>query len=172
MARSRFGHRAVGGPKRAVQWVGPADQNVISVASGASAIVASFDPGGNSMIRPTIVRTRGMVSIRPQSFAGDLSIGGAFGVAIVSDEAFAAGTASIPRPFDDANWGGWMVWRSFFYQLEFADVTGFIIGDRVLEVDSKAMRKVGDNETVVLMVESQTGAFNIGMHLRQLFKLS
>ncbi len=34
------------------------------------------------------------------------------------------------------------------------------------------MRKVNDNESVVLMAESQTGAFDISMPLRLLFKLS
>ncbi len=121
------------------------------------------------------MRTRGEVGIVPQSFAADVTVGGAFGVCIVSDEAFAAGTASIPRPFDDANWGGWFMWQSFFGVFEFADATGRVgLNANTLryQVDSKAMRKVGQNETVVLMCESQTGAFDIAMHLRLLFLMS
>ncbi len=150
----------------------PADQNVISVASGASVIIASFDPAANFLLKPTIVRSRGEVTIRPQTFGADLSIGGALGICVVSDEALAAGTAAIPRPFDDADWGGWMVWQSFFYNLEFSDTTGLRQVDKSWQVDSKAMRKVSDGESVVLMCESQTGAFNCGMHIRQLYKLS
>ena len=40
------------------------------------------------------------------------------------------------------------------------------------EVDSKGMRKVSDNETIVLMAESQQGAFQISMNFRMLLKLS
>ena len=40
------------------------------------------------------------------------------------------------------------------------------------EVDSKAMRKVTDDETIVLVAESQVGAYKISMPLRLLLKLS
>ncbi len=171
MAR-RHGFPTTVGRKRQVTWVGPADQDAVSVASGGSTIIASFAPDGNLMIKPTVVRTRGNVSIRPQTFAADLAISGAYGICVVSDEAFTAGAASIPRPFDDASWDGWFVWRSFEDFWEFGDATGMRRQSIVQEVDSKAMRKVSENETVVLMCESQSGALNISMHLRMLFKLS
>jgi len=164
------------GSKRQVTWVGPADQDVIAIASGASAIVASFSPfSGASMHKPTVIRTRGVVSVRPQSFSGDLGLGGAWGVCIVSDEAFAAGAGSIPRPFDDAGWDGWFVWQAFTGRFDVTtDVgrVGFANTSITHDIDSKAMRKVSDNETVVLMCESQTGALQAVMHLRMLFKLS
>jgi len=40
------------------------------------------------------------------------------------------------------------------------------------EVDSKAMRKVGENEVLVTIAESQGGAFNISTPLRTLVKFS
>ncbi len=170
MARRSF--PAARGQKRKSNWVGPADQDIVAVASGASVIIASFEPDANAMQHPTLVRTRGDVQVRPQSFTADLAIGGAFGVCLVSDEAFAAGTASIPRPFDDADWGGWLVWQSFSYQLDFAtEAAKLIPAGRFWQVDSKAMRKVPSGNTVVLMAESQTGAFAIAMHLRLLFLL-
>ncbi len=136
-------------------------------------IIGSFDPSANGMLHPTVVRSRGFVSIRPTSFAADLSMGGAFGVCLVSDEAFTAGTAAIPRPFDDANWGGWMLWRAYAGRYEFHDATGSVIpANLAYELDSKAMRKVSENETIVLMCESQTGAIDCTFHLRQLLLLS
>ena len=113
-----------------------------------------------------------MVSIMPQTFVADLSISGAYGMAIVSLQAFTAGVASIPRPFDNADWSGWFVWRSFHHRLEFIDGTGFALGSWSAEVDSKAMRKVDANSVIVLVAESQTGAFDIAMHLRMLLLLS
>ena len=174
MARPRGRILTRGGRKnRQTTWVAPADQNTVSVASGASVIIGSFAPDDAGMLHPTIVRVRGEVSIRPNSFGADVAISGAFGMAIVSDDAFAAGTASIPRPFDDAEWGGWFVWQSFSNHVESIDQTGVVFpGSISYQVDSKAMRKVGENETMVLMCESQSGAIEIAMHVRTLFLLS
>ncbi len=125
------------------------------------------------MVRPTVVRTRGEVSIRPAvGAAADVGIVGAYGLAVVSTDAFAAGVASIPQPFQDADWGGWFVWRSFSINFEFVSAIGQGLSQHNQEVDSKAMRKVDTNETIVLIAESQAGAFDISMPLRLLFKLS
>ncbi len=176
MARARGASARFGGrPRRKTVWVGPADQDVVAVATGTSVIIASFDPQASFMAAPTIVRTRGAVSIRNSVVGSDVTIGGAFGVCVVSDEAFVAGTAAIPRVFDDADWGGWLVWQSFESRFEFADGTGAQGPNEsslLFQVDSKAMRKITTNETVLLMCESQTGALNIAMHLRLLFMLS
>ena len=168
--------RVVSGAKRLTKWVGQADQDAIAVASGASVIIASFDAGAAHMIRPTVVRTRGEVSIINSVFTGgNVVIGGAFGVCVVTQEALAAGTASIPRPFDDSDWDGWYVWQSFRAEYELADATGKVglnAGSLRYQVDSKGMRKLTENERLVMMAESQTGAFDIAMHLRMLMLLS
>ncbi len=120
----------------------------------------------------TIMRTRGQVSIIPQAVSADVAIAGAFGIGIVSQEAFAAGVASIPEPFSDGDWGGWFVWRAFTYRLEFIDASGTEFPNWTLEIDSKAMRKVSTNEVAVLVAESQAGAFAIATPVRLLVKLS
>ena len=170
MARGRtFPQR---GSKRTTQWIGPADQGYVSVASATSVIVASFSPAAVGFTSPTIVRTRGMCSVIPTAFTADEDHIGAFGLGVVTDQAFAAGAASLPRVFDDADWGGWFVWRSFSWRMEFLSGTSVWLTDWSLEIDSKAMRKVGDNETIVLMAESQGGAFRVSAPLRVLLKLS
>ncbi len=171
-ARGRHHQRGFTGPKRQVTWVGPADQGFTTVAAGTKVLVASFDPQAAGLPKPTVVRTRGDVSIIPDSAAADVRITGAYGLAVVSDRAFAAGVASVPGPFSDASWDGWFVWRSFNYSLQFADSTGFIQEQMSQEVDSKAMRKVTEDETIVLVAESQGSAFDISMPLRLLLKLS
>jgi len=171
MARARrtFPSR---GNRRIPTWVGPADQSYVSVGSGLSVLIASFAPEDASIVKPTVVRVRGQVSIKLNSYAADLDIAGAFGMCVVSDEAFVAGAASIPRPFDDADWDGWFVWRSFAAHYELLDATGAFLASYEFEVDSKAMRKVTSNETIVMMCESQTGAVQISMGLRTLLLLS
>ncbi len=119
-----------------------------------------------------MIRTRGMVSIRPTDYSGSLTIAGAFGVGVVSTEAFVAGIASIPEPFSDADWAGWFVWRSFAFRFEFDTAAANLLGSWDFEVDSKAMRKIGPNNTIVTVAESQAGAFSCFSGLRRLIKLS
>ena len=161
-----------GGPKRQVTWVAPADQGFVSVGGGAKILVASFTPFAFGMVKPTVVRTRGEVSIKPSAFGVDVDIVGAYGMGVVSDQALAAGVTSIPGPWTDADWDGWFVWRSYSYHLEFTSGTGVRIISEQYTVDSKAMRKVSDNETVVIVAESQAVAFEISMPVRMLLKLS
>ncbi len=172
MARGRHRGR-VGGKRRQTTWIGPADQNTVNVSSGGSAIIASFDPAANFLEAPTIVRSRGQALVKLQAYSADLDFGGALGICVVTDEAFAAGAASIPRPFDDSDWGGWLVWRLFANRFELLDATGSLFpAGLALEIDSKAMRKVGQGETIVMMCESQTGAMSVAMHVRMLLMLS
>ena len=170
MARPRGFQRSFRGARsgRLTSWIGPPDQAYVNVASAASVIISSA--GFEEPV--TVMRTRGRVSILPQTEAADAIIIGAVGMAIVSTEAFAAGVASIPSPFRDADWGGWFVWRTFAFRFTFADATGFIEEGAGFEVDSKAMRKVTANETLVVIAESQSGAFALFDGTRNLIKLS
>ena len=169
--RGRFPAR---GPRRLTQWIGPAVQGYVSVTSGAKVAVSSFTPQAAtpSANRPTVVRTRGMISIIPGAFSASVSIVGAVGCCIVSSDALAVGITAIPGPFSDSEWGGWFVWHSFAYRFEFDDATGVQFPNWNWQVDSKAMRKVGPNEALVQVAESQSGAFDIAAPLRTLVKLS
>jgi len=177
VARGRsFPARGRSGPKRLVSWLAPADQGFIGVASTAKVIVGSFTPAllVPSIDRATIVRTRGQVSVKFGAYTADLTIVGAVGMGVVSADAFAAGVASVPGPFSDADWDGWYMWRSFGYHWEVsaAGSTGQGRASNEFEVDSKAMRKIGTNEVCVIVAESQSGAFEINVPLRTLLKLS
>ena len=166
-------HRGFSGPKRQTQWIGPAVQSYVVLASGNKLIVSSFDSAASGLVRPTVIRTRGQVSVRPAAGVfGDIEVHGAYGVCIVNTDAFAAGVASIPGPVTDADWSGFFVWRPFTFALEAGDATGVTRISFEQEVDSKAMRKIGQNETLVQVCESQLGALRISMQLRFLFKLS
>ncbi len=174
MARARHFPSRGTGPKRQVTWIGPADQGFIPVATGAKVLIATFDPSTAGLPKPTVVRTRGEVAIAMEAnVETDQEAVGAYGVALVSDQAVAAGVASIPGPYDNADWDGWFVWRSWNFVQEAAGTPASLsMMMNAQEVDSKAMRKVSDNETIVLVAESQSGAFRISMPLRLLVKLS
>ena len=164
-------HRPRQGGKsgRMTQWIGPADQGYVAVNSTVTTILASFA----FLEAATIVRIRGQASVKLQTYGADLDIVGAVGIGLVSDEAFAAGVASMPAPFDDADWGGWMLHRMFSARFEFTDATaGVQPASWEYELDSKAMRKVGPNMTLAVIAQSQGGAFSVSIPLRVLVKLA
>ena len=157
--------------QRRKQWIGPADQSGVAVASGASVIISGFAPDDAFMLQPTLIRSRGSLFVSGVSTA-DVSATGAFGGCIVSDEAFAAGTLSIPRPFDDSDWNGWFVWQAVNWKFEFISGVGALMYGATYEIDSKAMRKMGTNETLVFIYESQAGAVTVNAITRELFLMS
>ena len=169
MARQLSRHRPRG-KARLTQWVGPADQAFVNVATGGSTLVAlvSFEEA------LTVIRNRGGFAHKPQAYSSDLTYAGAVGMGIVTAEAFAIGITAIPTPFSDADWGGWMVWRSFAQQNELQGTAANVIFPAavVMEIDSKAMRKVTPNEVLVIIAESQSGAFALSAGIRTLVKLS
>jgi len=120
----------------------------------------------------TIIRTRGSIVVAPQTnLAADLDITGAFGIGVVSQEAFAAGVASVPEPFTDSDWGGWMVIQPFTQVYEHNAAPTQYLQSITYEIDSKAMRKVEPNSVMMFVVESLTGAFRIADLTRLLIKL-
>jgi len=171
MARVLPRRATVGRSKRQLQWVGSADQGFVAIGANASVLHQS----NGTLAGTTIVRTRGGFSVIPASRDVDLEVIGAIGMGIVSAQAFIAGAASIPGPFSDADWSGWLYWSPFQYLFESTTDIGRLIlgttGAGAEVIDSKAMRKVQANEVLVVMVESQAGAFLASINFRMLLKL-
>ncbi len=158
---------------RATTWVAPADQGSVSVASNTSVIISSFDPFAALLdASVTIVRSRGLLRVQPQTLTAGIEVNGAVGACVVTDQAFAAGAASIPGPWTNADWDGWFIWQEYSMRWDQATDVGRQIASIQYEIDSKAMRKVQANETVVLMAESQVGLIEAFFAPRMLFKLS
>ncbi len=170
VARRRI--TSVRGPRRKTTWGGVADQSYVAVGANASVIVSSFQPFASGIINPTVIRKRGMISIVPNVTTADIEIVGAYGVGVVTADAFAAGAGSIPGPWTDSDWDGWFVWRSFSMSFEFQDATGVMLDGLQFEVDSKAMRKIESDDVIVSMCESQAAAFRISAPIRTLLLLS
>jgi len=99
----------------------------------------------------TLVRTRGFVELVQ---TGGVALGdgytGAFGIAIVTAQAFGVGISALPTPITEANWDGWLWHQMFSLRCNEAN-TDF--KRQVFEIDSKAMRKVGFEEVCYMVVE-------------------
>jgi len=159
MSRHR-GRGFVRGSRKATDWSASAAQvGSVAIAAATKALLQTFVPiaGGE-----TVIRTRGTFSVASDQFAASELQIGALGICIVSDIAAAAGAASIPGPATNADWGGWFVHQYFSRWLEFASAVGIEPNFGMsFEIDSKAMRKIDENDRLVVMVENSTAGHGI-----------
>ena len=82
----------------------------------------------------------------------------AFGLGIVSTDAFTAGAASFPDPFGDVDYP-WLWHGTMFLRSELAaGVNAWGMSAQRLEVDTKAMRRFKPSESLGWIVESATVA--------------
>ncbi len=171
MARRQLARSFVRGPRKATDWSASSIlTGVLSVAGSSAVLDEVFTPivGGE-----TIIRTRGMMGWNTdQEITDELQLG-AFGLAIVSEQAATVGITAIPHPSTDAAWGGWFYHQ--FIMSKFTFISGVGVEPNVMQrmvVDSKAMRKVGENERLVSVWEAtSTTGFEAFSSLRILSKV-
>jgi len=98
---------------------------------------------------------------------------GALGMMVVNDTAAALGITGIPGPTADTD-APWFVWEPLQTRIAFGTAVGFDEpAGYIATVDSKAMRKVGPNEDVVVVGGNAHATFGAGLQLegRMLVKL-
>ena len=164
MARSRFQRVA----KRRVSWEGGFGS---SLASGAGSFVTTLVSEAILEARPapTVVRCRGEFWAKSQTSAINSRV--TAGIIVVTAKALAAGVASLPSPLTDVG-SDWLWWDTY----DLAWQTGEPIESGAVRrlIDSKAMRKVGLNTVVVMVVEvtsiSGTPSVDIAFGVRVLLK--
>ena len=165
MAKSRFIRSA---HKRRVAWEGAFGS---SLASGAGSFVTTLISEAVLEARPapTLVRCRGEFWAKSQTSAVNARV--TAGIIVVTAKALAAGVASLPTPLTDvgSDWLWWDTYATAWQTGEPIETGGF---RRV--IDSKAMRKVGLNQVVVMVVEvtsiSGTPSVDIVFGVRMLLK--
>ena len=126
----------------------------------------------------TLIRIRGEVNLflNVASSALDGFDRVAMGICIVSENAVGVGATAIPHPLGDIAWEGWL-WHwvgSLISPTATIDQTTGPASIRI-PIDSKAMRKLGESDTVVGMaqfsVETGTAIAQFNANTRMLFKL-
>ena len=172
MAR-RFGRSFPRGARKAVDWsASAAQQSQLTVAAGTAVLAEAFIPivGGE-----TVIRTRGMLGISSDQVSSNEVQLGAFGMCIVTAQAVSVGITAIPHPATDAAWGGWFYHTFLMSELIVLSAAGFdsnFMGQTIV-IDSKAMRKVDEDERLVVVIEnsSASAGFRIAHSERLLSKV-
>ncbi len=124
----------------------------VAVAATTKVLIATGVPA-NAGIDLTVLRTRGIMMAIPSAPSADRFLTGAFGIMLVTDEAAAAGVASVPGPATDADNDGWFVHEWLMSRVEFSDATG-LLDYAIQRYDSKAKRIFEQGQTLVAVVEN------------------
>ena len=175
--RSRSTPRFSRGPRRKTSWIiGPNQAKTSKSASGSSIWSTGVATGQDGN---TIVRIRGQIAgvLSLVTTVGDAFDNSAFGIGLVTEEAFAAGAASMPSPLVDDDWDGWM-WHQYLGPLIGLSTTELGVTPSEsfrFNIDSKSMRKFDEGWTVFGAIElgTETGAATLtwGGRTRMLIKL-
>jgi len=162
--------------RRPVQWsnvvarIAAAAVTDAKVLAGLSALGIAFTQS------VTLMRTRGTAFIHfdPTSINDVQQVGIALGV--FSTDAFVAGVASVPGPLTDAGYD-WIFHKvlSMGPAVSATESETSILQSLWIEVDSKAMRKLKDNQTIGWVVEAATvsggGSVDFAISSRHLIKV-
>ena len=149
------------GTRSPSQWSGAIANSTL--ASDSKVALAVFTPvGGGSHVTP--IRVVGILTFE---FAATPSLGtGALGMGVFSDQAILTGVAALPDPITDIGDDLWMLIVPLPVVTNTRRAT--------IEFDSRAMRKVEDGQSLVLIAaQTATGVtLELSVYLRVLSKIA
>jgi len=162
-----------GGSRRQTLWIA---QSVIetTLASAESELLVSLLDSVGLALRPfTIVRTVGALMLRSDQTSVAESYQAAFAAAVVSDQAAAVGITAVPAPATDQGSDLFFLFQQMMGHLEVTSDIGRYISAQTVSFDSRAMRKVNEDEQVVFVAQNSAVSSGsiITSSLRMLLKL-
>ncbi len=152
-------------------WVG-ADVAPANVAAGTTGVLLGTLNAAALALRPfTVVRTRQRLQLESDQVVASEQYRGAYGFIVVSENAAAQGIAAVPKPNTDTD-ADWFVYEPFAGSFLFISGAGFTEPTGTQHViDSKAMRKVGVNEDIAIVIETTGTGMTVQGNGRFLIKL-
>jgi len=160
----------VRGSKRDTFWISLALSAEIAVAANSGVLIVfltSAQMFAAEMVDSTIIRTRGSVLWFSDQAVAVESPSAAFGLKLQNEKAVVAGAASVPFPAAQPD-QDWFVWEPLL-AVGANDANNRGSGKDLHTVDSKAMRKISGQDSLIGVVENQSaadgGSFNLIMHM-------
>ena len=153
--RGSFGRPRGGSSCRKTSWEFGPFGTVASSAAGSILFPNSAQSTSDGL---TIVRTRGELLV--YLTAANAVLGGfqwAFGMGIVSENAFGIGVMAVPGPITDIAWDGWVVFETGTVKsagIIASDLPGNAGSSMVrIRLDSKGMRKFRATDVLVAVLQ-------------------
>ncbi len=162
MARKAFRGNGRRSQRRETAWFSISPIAAV-VTTGGGTLMATLNAAADALRPFTIVRTHlEILFTSDQSIAAE-TFGAAIGFAVVSDQASAIGVTAIPTPITDLGSDLFFVHKVLWGDFLFKDATG-IQGNagQIYSVDSKAMRKINEDQDLVIVTESMGSVLGDG----------
>ncbi len=172
MAHQR-GFRGRGTARRETSWLDIEPVDVNFSAPGSVAITHVMTAAELAKRPFTVVRTRVSLHIGSDQVAANEMQIGAFGLCVVSSQALAIGVTAVPTPLTDLASDLWFAHQIMMTDFFFVSAVGIDAdGGAYFEIDSRAMRKVNDDQEIVLVGEAASTSlgFNLDIAGRLLIK--
>ncbi len=165
MAGKRFTRGVGRAARRETSWF---DIPPTSVGIGATSVNLALSLTALELAkRPfTVVRTHLQIHLNTdQLIASELQFG-AVGMCVVSDQAVAIGVTAVPTPITDLQSDLWFLHQILINEFTLGTAVGFDArAGYQYTIDSKAMRKVNDDQDVILVLEGSNVGSGMGMDL-------
>ncbi len=147
--------RRSGGMRRQSVWI-PITPTDTTLAAASTAVLFAGLSTAALALRPfTIVRTRGIFWVRSDQLGASEDYMASLGAAVVSDQALAIGVTAVPTPETDRGSDLFFLYESAAQGITiFSSVGHSGFEGNFLQFDSRAMRKVNEDEDVAMSIET------------------
>ena len=145
--------RQVSGPRRLTSWFTIAPQSVASLGTSTALLVAILSLPALAKRPFTIIRTYLEILLSSDQQIASESQQCAVGMAVVSDQAVAVGVTAVPIPSSDADSDLFYLHQWMFNEFVFASGVGIQQVGQRFTIDSKAVRKVNDDQDIIVVFE-------------------
>ncbi len=171
MARRFTRGRGRMGSPRLSAWIGvTAVTSQLGGGGSIAALINSFNAATLATRPFTIVRVRGFFGIRSDQISTDEDYDAALGYAVVTDQASAIGVTAVPTPHTDQSSDMFFVYEALMGRHRTQSAVGFEENALTwMHYDSKAMRKVNDDQDLVVVIESS--AISVGTQVHHTARL-
>ncbi len=159
--------KVVGNPRLPV-WF-DVNQGSTLLTASSNTLISVYNAAALSARPFTVIRTRLELLYFSDSEAVDETPFGALGMTVVSQKAAALGITAIPTPITNSD-GDWFMWQGLAAANRFGGSEADSLFQRTV-IDSKAMRKIGVDDSVAIVVEQSAAVgATIVIQGRQLVK--
>ena len=124
-----------------------------TVAASTALLLTQLNAAALALRPFTVVRVRGILQITSDQAAANESQFAGFGMAVVTTQAAAIGITAVPTPVTDNGSDLFFLYQSIMARRQVSTGVSVSEAGKVLEIDSKAMRKVEDGQDLISVVE-------------------
>ena len=170
--------RRIHGHNRSVReslWLGIGETNTVLAAASTAVLINSLNAVALALRPFTVVRTRGILAYRSDQVGVSENYQAALAFSVVSQQALAIGITAVPTGFSILGSDLFWVHQMMAGRFEFISGVGVSSPNamQVVEYDSKAMRRVDDDQALAFTLESSSLSLGINVFhaARMLIKL-